>query len=72
MTKSQETELEVAESKMHGTTHVGSREDKMREARLRWFEHVLNKENVYVGTRMMEIGLPIKRKEEDQKDLRMR
>ena len=35
---------------------------KMREGRLRWYEHVMRKDQEYVGRKMMEMELPGKRK----------
>ena len=34
---------------------------KMREGRLRWYEHVMRRDQEYVGRKMMEIELPGKR-----------
>ena len=35
---------------------------KMREGRLRWYGHVLKRDQEYVGRKMMEIEIPEKRK----------
>ena len=35
---------------------------KMREGRLRWYGHVMKKDQEYVGRKMMEMELPGKRK----------
>ena len=35
---------------------------KMREGRLRWYGHVMRRDQVYVGRQMMEIVLPGKRR----------
>ena len=35
---------------------------KMREGRLRWYEHVMRRDQEYVGRRVMEMELPGKRK----------
>ena len=35
---------------------------KMREGRLRWYEHVMRRDQEYVGRKMMEMELPGKRK----------
>ena len=35
---------------------------KMREGRLRWYEHVMRKDQEYVGRKIMEMELPGKRK----------
>ena len=34
---------------------------KMREGRLRWYEHVMRRDREYVGRKMMEMELPGKR-----------
>ena len=34
---------------------------KMREGRLRWYEHVLSRDQEYVGRKMMQMELPGKR-----------
>ena len=40
---------------------------KMREGRLRWYGHVIKRDQEYVGRRMMEMELPRKRKRERPK-----
>ena len=35
---------------------------KMREGRLRWYGHVMRRDQEYVGRKMMEMELPGKRK----------
>ena len=35
---------------------------KMREGRLRWYEHVMRRDQEYVGRKMMEMELPGKRR----------
>ena len=35
---------------------------KMREGRLKWYEHVMRRDEEYVGRKMMEMELPGKRK----------
>ena len=37
-------------------------EMKMREGRLRWYGHVMRRDQEYIGRKMMEMGLPGKRK----------
>ena len=34
----------------------------MREGRLRWYEHIMRRDQEYVGRKMMEMELPVKRK----------
>ena len=45
-----------------GTVKVEQLEIKMREGRPRWYEHVMRRDQKYVGRRMIEIELPGKRK----------
>jgi len=47
---------------IRGTAHVGSLGAKIREARLRWFGHVLRRETEYIGRRMLEMDLPGRRR----------
>ncbi|MCJ8733439.1 hypothetical protein PDJAM_G00223370 [Pangasius djambal] len=46
---------------IRGTAHVGRLEDKVREARLRWFGHVQRRESEYFGRRMLDMELPGRR-----------
>ena len=41
---------------------------KMEEDKLRWYGHVMKKDQEYVGRRIIEIELPEKRKEEDRRE----
>ena len=41
---------------------------KMREGRLRWYGYVMRRDQEYVGRRMMEMELPKKKKEGDQRE----
>ena len=41
---------------------------KIREGRLRWYGHVMRRDQEFVGRKMMEIELPGKRKEGDQRE----
>ena len=45
-----------------GTAQVGRLGEKTREARLRWYGHVLRKDDGYIGRRMLKMELPGKRK----------
>ena len=47
---------------IRGTAHVGRFGEKVREARLRWFGHVLRKDAGYIGRRILTMELPRKRK----------
>ncbi|KAK3542922.1 hypothetical protein QTP70_006548 [Hemibagrus guttatus] len=46
---------------IRGTAHVGRLEDKVREARLRWFGPVQRRESEYIGRRMLDMELPGRR-----------
>ena len=41
---------------------------KMREGRLKWYGHVMRRDQEYVGRKMMEMELPGKREEGDQRE----
>ena len=47
---------------IRGTVKVERLGMKMREGRLRWYEHVMRRNQENVGRKMMEIELPGKRK----------
>ena len=47
---------------IRGTAQVGRFGEKTREARLRWYGHVLRKDDGYIGRRMLKMELPGKRK----------
>ena len=47
---------------IRGTAQVERFGEKMREARLRWYGHVLRKDDGYIGRRMLRMELPGKRK----------
>ena len=44
------------------TVKIERLEMKMREGRLRWYEHVMRRDQEYVGRKMMEMELTEKRK----------
>ena len=75
VTKKQVKEMEIAEMKMLRFAMGVTRKDKirnehiverlgmkMREDRLRWYGHVMRRDQEYVGRKMMEMELPGKRK----------
>ena len=43
---------------VRGTAHVGQVGDKVREARVGWFGHVLRRDAGYVGRRMLNMEPP--------------
>ena len=47
---------------IRGSAHVGRFGEKTREARLRWYGHVLRKDDGYIGRWMLMMELPGKRK----------
>ena len=47
---------------IRSTVKVEQLEMKMREGRLRWYGHVMRRDQEYVGRKMMEMELPRKRK----------
>ena len=47
---------------IRGTAQVGRFGEKTREARLRWYGHVLRKDDGYIGRRMLRMELPGMRK----------
>ena len=48
---------------IRSTIMVEQLEMKMREGRLRWYGHVIRRDQEYVERKMMEMELPAKRKE---------
>ena len=47
---------------IRSTVKVEQLEMKMREGRLRWYRHVMRRDQEYVGRKMMEMEVPGKRK----------
>ena len=47
---------------IRGAAQVGRFGEKTREARLRWYGHVLRKDDAYIGRRMLMMEMPGKRK----------
>ena len=47
---------------IRGTAHVGQCGEKTREARLRWYGHILRKDDGYIVRMMLRMELPGKRK----------
>ena len=52
---------------IRSTVKVERLEMKMREGRLRWYGHVMRRDQEYVGRKMMEMELPGKRRRERPK-----
>lgn len=67
--KRQEAELKTAEDEdywvrnecVRGREHVRCFEEIVREARLRWYVHVLRRNSEYIGSRIMRCERPDKR-----------
>ena len=47
---------------IRGTAGVEQIENKLRESRLRWYGHVMRRDDDYIGRRMIDMELPGKRK----------
>ena len=45
-----------------GTAQVGRFGEKRREARLKWYGHLRRKDDGYIGSRILRLELPGKRK----------
>ncbi|KAL7867553.1 hypothetical protein SRHO_G00089370 [Serrasalmus rhombeus] len=52
----------IRNEQIRGTVKVEQFGDKAREARLRWFGHVLRRNSGYIGQRMLEMELPGRRR----------
>ena len=48
--------------RIRGTTKVGEISKKVQESRLKWYGHVLRREDEYVGKRVMAMEVPGKRR----------
>ena len=51
---------------IRGTVKVEQLGMKMREGRLRWYGHVMRRDQEYVGRKVMEMELPEKREGEEK------
>ena len=52
----------IGNERIRGTTKVGEISKKVQESRLKWYGHVLRREEEYVGKRVMAMEVPGKRK----------
>ena len=52
--------------RIRGTTKVGEISKKVQESRLKWYGHVLRREEEYLGKRVMVMEVPGKEGEEDR------
>ena len=51
----------IRNDRIRGTTKVGEISKKVQESRLKWYGHVLRREEEYVGKRVMVMEVPGKR-----------
>ena len=52
----------IRNERIRGTTNVGEISKKVQESRLKWYGHVLRREDKYVGKRVVAMEVPGKRK----------
>ena len=52
----------IRNERIRGTTKVGEISKKVQESRLKWYGHVLRREDEYVGKRVMGMEVPGKRR----------
>ena len=52
----------IRNERIRGTTKVGEISKKVQESRLKWYGHVLRREDEYVGNRAMVMEVPGKRR----------
>ena len=57
----------IRNERIRGTTKVGEISKKVQESRLKWYGHVLRREDEYVGKRVMGMEVPWKRRRGRQK-----
>ena len=50
----------IRNERMRGTTKVGEISKKVQESRLKWYGHVLRREDVYVSKSVMTMEVPEK------------
>ena len=52
----------IKNERIRGITKVGEISKKVQESRLKWYRHVLRREDEYVGKRVMVMEIPGKRR----------
>ena len=52
----------IRNERIRGTTKVGEISKRVQESRLKWYVHVLKREDEYVGKRAMGMEVPGKRR----------
>ena len=57
----------IRNERNRGTTKEGEISKKVQESRLKWYGHVLRREEEYVGKSVMMAEVPGKEEEEDQR-----
>ena len=55
----------IRNERIRGTTKVGEISKKVQESRLKWYGHVLRREDECVGKRVMAMEVPGKKEEEE-------
>ena len=58
----------IRNERIRGTTKVGKISKKVQESRLKWYGHVLRRENEYVGKRVMGMEVPREKKARKTKE----
>ena len=48
----------IRNERIRGITKVGEMSKKVQESRLKWYDHVLRREDEYVGKRVMAMEVP--------------
>ena len=56
----------IRNERIRGTTKVGEISKKVQQSRLKWYGHVLRREDEYVGKRVMAVEVPGKRRRGSQ------
>ena len=52
----------IRNERIRGKTKVGEMSKKVQESRLKWYGHVLRRDDEYVGKRVMTMEVPVKRR----------
>ena len=58
--------MRARNERIRGTTKVGEMSKKVQESRLKWYGHVLRREDKYVGKRVVVMEVPGKEEGKDQ------
>ena len=52
----------IKNERIKGTTKLGEISKKVLKIRLKWYRHVLTREDEYVGKRVIDMAVPLKRR----------